>query len=701
MPTDRKHLSLMPPSFRPRPVPTILGGLLAALALVLGLVTYPSQAAAETTSAVQTRTVTLTPTKISYVKKSSPKTSFAKKSTMYASKAAYATYVSYAGVKLADGETISGATLQVYASGLTGKKKAKVSVTPVKNTWTASKLTYKTRPATLGGALNTATTVKAAKTTTVTLDAAKAASLIKSGASFRLTNTLSNSSIKMPKGSKAPKLVVKITSTGTSQAARPTVAPVPTPTPTVTTKAPTPTPTPTATTKAPTPTPTATTQAPTTGTSGKKLVFAHYFPPYPISLDNKQAKDDYYSVHYLSPSGENGKFANIGGLLRDRPQARAPLGSDWRVTDMETEVRNAIAAGLDGFAVDILGLSGQNWDRTLDLMKAASNVSSSFKIMLQPDATASAGSAAPADLAAALAKLASYPSVYKTASGQVVISPFKAEAKTPAQWQEILTIMKSKHGVSTAFLPLFLNANKMADYNSMSIGFSHWGPRDPNVAITGADWASKAHALGKLWMQPVAVQDVRPNGKTYDEAANTEALRATWDLAISDGADMAILTTWNDYSEGTHFAPSDDHGYVFLDIGKYYLTKFKTGSYPAITSDVLYVTHRVQSYKTLPPYKDYMTQRSGSYNTPARDTVEVLSFLTSPATIEVTVGTKSYSYSAPAGVSAKTFPLATGYTTATAVRSGKTVATVKTKDAVTATVTQQDLTYHAVSSNGR
>ena len=669
----------MSPTLSARPAWTFAASLLAAVALLFGLQAAPQPTVAEAATATQVRTVTLTPTKISYVKKSASKTSYYKKSTMLASKSAYATYVGYAPVKLAKGESISGVSLQLYASSLTGKKKATVDVTPVKPGWTAKKLTYKNRPATVGGQLGKAS-VKAKKTTTVKLDASKTAPHLAAGLSLRLINTLSGSSIKLPaKGSKAPKLVVQITASAND--ARQVSSPTPTAT------APTPSQTKSATS--------------TASLTKKRPVFAHYFPPYPISLDNKKPTEDYYARHYLSPDGENGKFANIGGLLRDRPVERSPLGSTWRIADMETEVRHAIEAGLDGFAVDILGLSGQNWDRTVLLMQAASNVSSSFKIMLQPDATASAGSASASDLAAALAKLASYPSVYKTASGQVVISPFKAEKKTPAQWQEVLTIMKNKHGVSTAFLPLFLNASKMTDYASMSIGFSHWGPRDPKVAATGADWAAKAHALGKLWMQPVAVQDVRPNGKTYDEAGNTEALRATWDLAISDGADMAILTTWNDYSEGTSFAPSDDHGFAFLDIGKYYLTKFKTGSYPAITKDVLYVTHRVQSYKTLPPYSGVMTQRSGSSNTPARDTVEVLSFLTSPATVEVTVGTKSYSYSAPAGVSAKLFPLATGYTTASAVRSGKTVATVKTKDAVTAKVTQQDLTYHAVSSTGR
>jgi hypothetical protein len=84
--------------------------------------------------------------------------------------------------------------------------------------------------------------------------------------------------------------------------------------------------------------------------SSKHKVFAHYFTPYPVSLDDKAAASDYYTKDYLSPTGENGKHAAYGGLLRDRPIARAPLSGDWQLEDMKTEVRRAAAAqaAIDG-----------------------------------------------------------------------------------------------------------------------------------------------------------------------------------------------------------------------------------------------------------------------------------------------------------------------------------------------------------------
>ena len=77
-----------------------------------------------------------------------------------------------------------------------------------------------------------------------------------------------------------------------------------------------------------------------------KLVFAHYFSPYPISIDNADSAADYYTRNYLSPTGEGGKHAAYGGYLRDRPLPRAVTAdADWRYQDMLTEVKRANAAG--------------------------------------------------------------------------------------------------------------------------------------------------------------------------------------------------------------------------------------------------------------------------------------------------------------------------------------------------------------------
>lgn len=157
------------------------------------------------------------------------------------------------------------------------------------------------------------------------------------------------------------------------------------------------------------------------------------------------------------------------------------------------------------------------------------------------------------------------------------------------------------------------------------------------------------------------------------------------------------MITWSDYSEMTSFAPSVSHGYAFLDISAYYQTRFQTGSYPAIARDAVFVTHRIQPYSAKPRYAHRLVVWSNGGTGP-RNTVEVLTFLKYLATIKVTTGSTVRSYTAPTGVSAKLFPLATGKIKAVATRGGAMIGTAASTFTVTNSPYVQDMEYYAVSS---
>lgn len=441
--------------------------------------------------------------------------------------------------------------------------------------------------------------------------------------------------------------------------------------------------------------------SPPVGTSSKK-VFAHYFPPYPISFDNQPASSDYYARNYLTVDGEGGKHASYGGLLRDRPEPRPVLSGDWRAKDFLTEVSSAVATGIDGFTVNIMSIAGDNWTRTLGVTRAAEASGTGFVIVPNVDANGSVGSANTTTVADKLAELLRSPAAYRLPDGRVVLSSFKAEGKDPSWWRAILDRLRSAHGLNVAFIAVFNNASasNMERFRDFSYGFGNWGARTPRSISTGPNYASTAHAMGKVWMQPVAVQDVRPNGYSYAEAGNTEALRASWKKAIDDGADMVQMVTWNDYSEGTSFAASRAHGKAFLDISAYYVHQFKTGSPPPIRSDALFVTHRIQPHNAQPLVSHRLMQHTleGSSATQPRDTVEALVMLTAPARVTVTIGGRVESFDAPAGVTARTFPLGLGTISAKVERSGSVVVSVTSPFKVVERPNVQDLQYYAVSS---
>jgi hypothetical protein len=183
---------------------------------------------------------------------------------------------------------------------------------------------------------------------------------------------------------------------------------------------------------------------------------------------------------------------------------------------------------------------------------------------------------------------------------------------------------------------------------------SAWGGRNPAFnPVTGFPLAAieRVRSFNQLWMQPVSMQDYRPVQKIYDEAENTTNLRNTWQIAINGDADWVQLITWNDFGEGTAFAPSVQHGTALLELNALYVAIYKTGIAPPAAYDRVFVTHRTQSVgvSTFPRQRALAALRDGSV--PARDTVEALTILTGPAQVTVQVGDQTTVCDAEIGVS--------------------------------------------------
>ena len=73
-------------------------------------------------------------------------------------------------------------------------------------------------------------------------------------------------------------------------------------------------------------------------------------------------------------------------------------------------------------------------------------------------------------------------------------------------------------------------------YAPISYGMGNWGARNPTWNDADATYrtspvgrALSVQALGMRWMQPVSLQDERPNQGVFDEAENTINLRNTWE----------------------------------------------------------------------------------------------------------------------------------------------------------------------------
>jgi hypothetical protein len=103
-----------------------------------------------------------------------------------------------------------------------------------------------------------------------------------------------------------------------------------------------------------------------------------------------------------------------------------------------------------------------------------------------------------------------------------------------------------------------------------------------------------------------------------------------------------------------------DIGTGFYDLDAYYASWFLTGEAPKITRDVLYYFYRREPAGAAAPAQTKPTTVVLAGGGPAMDDIELLSFLTAPGKLKVTIGTQTFTKDAPAGVTSFTVPLAPG-----------------------------------------
>jgi Glycosyl hydrolase family 71 len=415
--------------------------------------------------------------------------------------------------------------------------------------------------------------------------------------------------------------------------------------------------------------------------NASKKVFAHYFHPFPVSIDNAASAKDYYNTQYLSKTGELDKWSDQGGYLRQRPLGVAvSTKATWPQLNMETEVRAAIARGITGFTFDVLSASDAATNGRLHLMLAAAHaVDSRFKIVVMPDLSA-LGSDSNA-VVSIIASAASSPAAYRLSDGRLVVSAFDAGLNSPAWWQSVISRLTAQ-GIHIAFVPTFLGWPATADaFAAFSYGFADWGTATVPASSGMQDDPEIIHSTyGKIYMMPVDPQQYRPKDFLFWEAGNSATYREAWTGSIKGDADWVQLVTWNDFSESSAISPSTDAtlqrsiGTGYYNLTGYYAAWFLTGQQPQITHDVLYYFYRREATTSAGPAQ---TQRDIIATGAAQNEIELLAFLTSPGVLKITIGGKTYTQNAAAGMVSFSVPSQAGTPVFALSRSGADVISFK------------------------
>ena len=426
-----------------------------------------------------------------------------------------------------------------------------------------------------------------------------------------------------------------------------------------------------------------------------KLVMPHYFPPYPAVMNNTQPSDyyktgwktgstspsSYYETGYLSPSGESGAHASYGGMLRDRPYTKgipyagaSGYGSDsWIQAYMVEEIRIAKTYGMDGFYVDILSAppSTLNWQRAVALADAASANFPGFKVVPMLDGDASYTAQDPVTVAEQLNTNWLSKSCALRIGSAYVVASYRMDSVTTTWWNQVKDALATNHGKTVVFHHVSHGSTAHGTFASQvgsqdAVGL--WGPgSDPNIYANWSNsWVTSARGRGEKAIVPVWAQDIRPRSNLFDEARNSGALRRSWQWARDNNAEITQICTWSDYSEGSNINPSVMNGTALLEISAWEIARHKTGQAPAIVRDHVILSHRTQMLDATITggQTEFMQHWTRNNRSSLREHVEVLTYLTYPDHITVTVGSggsaATYEYDAPAGEYAYSCPMQPG-----------------------------------------
>ncbi|KAI0056333.1 glycoside hydrolase [Artomyces pyxidatus] len=334
-----------------------------------------------------------------------------------------------------------------------------------------------------------------------------------------------------------------------------------------------------------------------------------------------------------------------------------------------TDISLAAAHGIEAFA---LNTGSESWqqDRIDDAYAAALAFSNgtAFSLFLSLDMSslACASSDDAAVLNALVQRYAAHPAQLLH-GGRVVVSTFAGDACGfgGAGWEQVV------RGVDVWFVPAFFGDLGVWGPWGVVNGVFNWNAGWP-VGNSNITWDSDAQWIsqmpgGKAYVAPVSPWFFTHYGPdTYNKnwiyRGDDWLLAQRWELLVAhrDQIDMVEIISWNDYGESHYVGPIEgaqpmseawtdgfDHQ-AWLDMMPYYIEAFKTGAYPNVEQDKVYMWARLAPANATAS-GDNVGQPSNWEWT--EDYAWGLAFLANPAEVTLACGNTSETFALQAGVS--------------------------------------------------
>jgi len=245
---------------------------------------------------------------------------------------------------------------------------------------------------------------------------------------------------------------------------------------------------------------------------------------------------------------------------------------------MARHIRQARGAGIDAFIVSWWGAGNPTDDNFKTMLDLARGMD--FKVGVDFELTSPFYHSKDDVVRSLKHLLGSYTQhpAYARSDGKPIIFFWREQKYSVDEWQAIRNEVDPDH--RTLWIAEGLDVSYLRVFDGHHLYMVAWAPNPqaelnkwpPRIAKYGADkiWVATVNpgADNRKTTQPEKVVRDREGGEYY---------RETWRAAFSTMPDWIMVTSWNEWMEGTMIEPSVTYGNLYLDITREFAARFKGG----------------------------------------------------------------------------------------------------------------------------
>ena len=375
------------------------------------------------------------------------------------------------------------------------------------------------------------------------------------------------------------------------------------------------------------------------------------------------------------------------------------------VDGYKQEIRDAQAAGIDGFALNVGDWNGPNWYYKTNvemIYEAAESLTNGFKLFFSVDMPSTNTN----DIMQMVSTYAKRTNSFYF-DGKLVLSTYLGNG---TDWtNSVLQPLKSQ-GINVFFIPGFSTEGGtwqqlpqyaialVTKYGSFIDGLFDFLPGLPSDIIFADNaYLQACRGAGKLSMvaySPTYWGCIQPSaGRRYFESEGGPGIITQWQWIITNQPDWVEILTWNDLNESTYILPLSQPGHYdssppqrfshagYLALMAHYISWYKSGVEPEITRDGLFCFYRTHPTNAVASNTSDIpvTQFLG----PVQDAIYATTTLTAPADLQIKSGNYTTNLSLPSGISSLQIRFQPGAQNLILRRKGKQVAAVSGPEIVT------------------